>query len=296
MRLLLFWWLLPFALISLGTSKLFHYAYPFLPPIALATGWITAKAVSAVNGPFGAMLAARLESSKLLGRGRRVGLVRAVLVSLALVAIALAVASAVQGQVVWRVAGVRLLQNSTVVRPLLIAALLLAFAGLARWSIQTLAALGLLLTLPVLAYSGLATFAMTIDARLRTIRACATEVHAANPGSAVGFLNSARAQSNHSDYYYLSRVGQWLEPETVDLETIRRRLFEPGEQLPVRMTRATYPVWRQQLSSDARRQDFPPAVVVGDSVFVFPGPYAPCAAAAADAVSDRLVPPGERRP
>jgi 4-amino-4-deoxy-L-arabinose transferase-like glycosyltransferase len=296
MRLLLVWWLLPLALISIGTSKLFHYAYPFLPPIALSTGWVTAKAMAAVNGPVGAMLAARLEGSGLFGMGRRVHSLRGALIGLALVAIGLAVASAVQGQVVWRVAGVKVLQNSTVVRPLLIAALLMALAGKARLSVQTLAGLVMLLTLPVLAYSGLTTLATTSDARLRTIRGCVTQVHAANRATQSGFLNTARAQSNHSDYYYLFRVGQWLEPETVDIDMVRRRLFEPGEQIPVRMTRATYPVWRQQLLSDSPVRQLPPGVIVGDSVFLFPGPYAPCAAAAAAAVSDRLVPPDQRRP
>jgi hypothetical protein len=128
------------------------------------------------------------------------------------------------------------------------------------------------------------------------IRDCATEVHVANPATASGVLNTAPAQSNHSDYYYLSRVGQWLEPETIDVETVRRRLFEPGEQMPVRVTRTAYPVWQQQFASDSPGRPLPPGVVVGDSVFLFPGPYAPCAAAAAATVSDRLVPPDDRRP
>jgi hypothetical protein len=33
-RLLWLWWLLPVTLISLGTSKLLYYAYPFLPPLS----------------------------------------------------------------------------------------------------------------------------------------------------------------------------------------------------------------------------------------------------------------------
>ena len=36
----LLWGALPLALISIGTSKLYHYAYPFLPPAALAGGYI----------------------------------------------------------------------------------------------------------------------------------------------------------------------------------------------------------------------------------------------------------------
>lgn len=37
--LLVIWFALPMALISSGTSKLYHYAYPFLPPVALAGGY-----------------------------------------------------------------------------------------------------------------------------------------------------------------------------------------------------------------------------------------------------------------
>ena len=33
------WLVVPLALMSMGTSKLHHYAYPFLPPLALAAGF-----------------------------------------------------------------------------------------------------------------------------------------------------------------------------------------------------------------------------------------------------------------
>ena len=42
-RLLFLWWALPLVAISMGTSKLFHYAYPFLPPIAIGAGAVAAK-------------------------------------------------------------------------------------------------------------------------------------------------------------------------------------------------------------------------------------------------------------
>jgi 4-amino-4-deoxy-L-arabinose transferase-like glycosyltransferase len=37
-RLLLLWLIVPFALLSLSTSKYVHYTYPFLPPLALGAG------------------------------------------------------------------------------------------------------------------------------------------------------------------------------------------------------------------------------------------------------------------
>ena len=38
--IVLLWLFLPLGLISLGTSKLYHYAYPFLPPVGLAIGYL----------------------------------------------------------------------------------------------------------------------------------------------------------------------------------------------------------------------------------------------------------------
>ena len=46
----LLWATLPLALISVGTSKLYHYAYPFLPPLALAAGYLVALLVHACAG------------------------------------------------------------------------------------------------------------------------------------------------------------------------------------------------------------------------------------------------------
>jgi 4-amino-4-deoxy-L-arabinose transferase-like glycosyltransferase len=39
MVLTIVWFVLPVVLMSLGTSKLHHYLYPFLPPVALAIGY-----------------------------------------------------------------------------------------------------------------------------------------------------------------------------------------------------------------------------------------------------------------
>ena len=42
--LVIYWFAIPVALISTGTSKLHHYLYPFLPPVALAAGYGPAMA------------------------------------------------------------------------------------------------------------------------------------------------------------------------------------------------------------------------------------------------------------
>ncbi len=45
----LLWGFLPLLAISFGSSKLLHYAYPFLPPLALFAGFAAAKLVEAVD-------------------------------------------------------------------------------------------------------------------------------------------------------------------------------------------------------------------------------------------------------
>ena len=51
--LVVYWFVIPVALISTGTSKLHHYLYPFLPPVALAAGygpaWLLAATRSQVD-------------------------------------------------------------------------------------------------------------------------------------------------------------------------------------------------------------------------------------------------------
>ena len=56
--LVLYWFWLPFVLISLGSSKLWHYAYPFLPPVGLAAGYavgalanLAGRVVGAITDP-----------------------------------------------------------------------------------------------------------------------------------------------------------------------------------------------------------------------------------------------------
>jgi hypothetical protein len=51
-RLLFLWLVVPFGLISLGPSKVFHYAYPYLPPLALGAGAAAAVVVRAMERMF----------------------------------------------------------------------------------------------------------------------------------------------------------------------------------------------------------------------------------------------------
>jgi 4-amino-4-deoxy-L-arabinose transferase-like glycosyltransferase len=273
MRLLLAWWLVPFALISMGTSKLFHYAYPFLPPIALAIGWLSGAVIALASGPRAAIAVRRLERWRLPGGSQ--GALRAALIGLTVIAMALAIATAVGGPVVWSVDGIRIFQNSSIVRPLVIGGLLLTAAGLSSLSVQVLAAVALVLVLPVSMYTVKVSRVTTIDNRFRVIRDCAAAVRQANPAAPAGVLNAARGYTHHSYYYYLYRLGPWEEPETVTAEEIRSRFFHPDKQTLILMRVKDYEWWRQQLDGESM-QAAPTAHIVYDIAVVTPGPYRPC--------------------
>ena len=57
--LVVFWFALPISLISLGSSKLLHYSYPFIPPLALAAGYLFAWLDRLVSDRLGERRAAR---------------------------------------------------------------------------------------------------------------------------------------------------------------------------------------------------------------------------------------------
>ena len=274
MRLLLAWWLVPFVLISIGTSKLFHYAYPFLPPIPLSIGWLANSVINVASGPRAAGLVSRLERWRFRGGSQTV--LRAILLGLTVVAIGLAIAAAVSGPVVWSVAGVKIFQNSSIVRPLVIAGVLLIAVGLPSLSIQVLATVLVVMLVPVSMYRVKAERVTTIDSRLRTIRDCARSVRELNPSAVGGVLNAARGYTHHSHYFYLYRLGPWDEPEVVSPEEVRSRFFDPQKQTLTLMRVKDYEAWRQQLTTESDSHAFPTAYVVDDIAIVTPGPYRAC--------------------
>ncbi len=77
--IVLYWFWLPFAIISFGSSKLWHYAYPFLPPVALAAGYCLDRAAAFITGAFEASADAGLSGRFALTRflARPVAAIRA---------------------------------------------------------------------------------------------------------------------------------------------------------------------------------------------------------------------------
>jgi 4-amino-4-deoxy-L-arabinose transferase-like glycosyltransferase len=124
-RVSVIWWLLPFVLMSFGTSKLYHYAYPFLAPLAIGAGAAAAW-----------IMAIAFRPDRLPGGGRRrpafpsvsVRAVR-VLFWAGTAAMVLAAGTAYSGPVQIELGGLRLFSNSSVLRPAVAGALCWIAAG-----------------------------------------------------------------------------------------------------------------------------------------------------------------------
>jgi 4-amino-4-deoxy-L-arabinose transferase-like glycosyltransferase len=209
-QLLLAWWLIPFVLISFGASKLVHYAYPFLPPIALGAGLACAMAVSFVERRLRSRISAEGASSDALPWPRWQTRVRSLLVLLGLVVIGLAIWTLVAGpRVTVAIAGVDLLRNSSVLRPLLIGCLLLFFCGYFRATVRAAAVALVVLFLPVEKYEERVRYTRSIEHPLRAARDCLLDAAASLGTAPAGVFVPDPALLPHPYYFYLHRTGPW---------------------------------------------------------------------------------------
>lgn len=298
-RLLLVWWAVPFALMSFGTSKLIHYTFPFLPPVALAGGWLAAAMLRSTDGRVGTALSEWLNQISPSARraGRHADLIRRLLVAGGVVAVGLAAWTAVWGRVLVEVGEVQLFRNSSAIRPLLLGALMLGLSGYVKLTLKGLAVLAVAVLLPLSTYVNKAQRTTSVDHPLRTIRDCARRVQASGVAGADGvYVHVFEPVLHHSYYYYFWRLGPWLSAERPWTDELSQRLFTAGDQTLVVMSRADYWTLASTLGpADAADRPLPdveprtppaeppervaallPGVMVSRVAIVMPGAYAVC--------------------
>jgi 4-amino-4-deoxy-L-arabinose transferase-like glycosyltransferase len=300
--LVVLWFAMPVGLISLGTSKLYHYLYPFLPPVALAGGYAAAIVVRWLWR----ML--RLPAHELADLRRQLlprwSIVAAALTVLGVAALALAVATAFLGRVHLAVGGVELFRNSSIVRPFAAGAVMLWLGGSAG-AVRAIVPLAAWLALmPFGAYTANVALAHRDYHPLQDLRACLSgvvaQVEAAGrprPGvwaEGVGFF--------HQYSYYLYGLGPWQQRDLASDMTVAKHLFTPREYRPVVLSMPRYEEFTARLGSNASelldraaaRFGLEPAVLAEDfrrdtvrivhwngAALLLPGPYAACAASSA---------------
>jgi hypothetical protein len=282
-RLVFLWFAIPYAIMSLGTSKLLHYAFPFIAPLALGAGLVCALGYRALTGPAGERLSAaatRWLPAITTWRERRG--VQIALVSIGVVLLGLGIWTALRGPVVFESDGIRWFRNSSVVRPLVFAALAVGLtAGGTRVAIGVATAL-VLLMLPLDRYFENVRLVASVRHPMRTIRDCTVEVQRTVPGVAPGVLRATGEVLHHAYYFYMRHTGGWLVADP-PAHTAAIRDALDGPHRPVLVTRA------QQRALWARGEA-PPGVLLEDDVaMLLPGPFAVCVPRAL-AVGGRPIP------
>jgi 4-amino-4-deoxy-L-arabinose transferase-like glycosyltransferase len=269
------WFAIPIVLISIGSSKIHHYVYPFLPPLALAAGYGVDWVLTFGRGYVIAAMAA------LQARAGRVGIVpshrgvRYGLMTVAALAAVLAVATFVMGTVEWKVGDVRLFRNSHVGRPLAAAVLFALIAGRGALAARALwPAIIMVAVIPVNHYENMWKRTLVRDYRLRAARECLTRVQqaeraAGRAGRGVYSIGEHR-WFTHSYYYYLRDLGWEAVPE-VDPGAVDAAIATPGEQRPVLTDDQVFHRIRSRYTDVAV-----PRLPLPTALLLMPGPYGEC--------------------
>jgi hypothetical protein len=274
--LVVYWFVIPVALISTGTSKLHHYLYPFLPPVALAAGYGPAWLLAATRSPVDQAMAA-VHRRWIAARRWTPAVVNALL-ALAVIAAFTGALTLVLGRIDIDVAEVTVFRNSSVARPLVIALLLATLAGQGVAAARALLpAILLVALLPINEYWNTIRELPQEHHPMRTTSAClarvrASELAAGRTAPGVYAIGGER-WFLHSYFYYLRKVGGW-EDGPADERTLEQGLFAPGRQRPIMIGDAEYGQLRQR-RGDALHDV--PALKLREVFLLMPGPYAVCA-------------------
>jgi 4-amino-4-deoxy-L-arabinose transferase-like glycosyltransferase len=284
--MILAWATIPITLISFGTSKLYHYVYPFLPPLALAGGYLVALFV--MLGPVPLRNALQWVEDRIAsvprldvvsGRPWLVGVLRLAIAGAA----AVAVVAGVSGRFRLALPGDVILRSSGILRPILaIAALGILARASARVS-RLVVAIVVLSILPIGAYY--ATLKELHEARhpLRTTSECVQRIQATTTGLPAGlYVNVPEDSIWHPLYYYFRRIQPWNRSRVESADALNRYLYNPASPRPVLIAEDYYRRFIHAGETGVRPAGIsPPMMTAYDAIVLLPGPYAACSPEAA---------------
>ena len=298
---LLLWFGLPLGFMSFGASKLYHYAYPFLPPVALVAGYAAAVLVSVVWSFVGrhAQQIQRISSTigRPMGRSRTC---QALLLVVAVGATLTAVLTYATGNIRLAVGDLVLFRNSQVFRPLLVGLVAVALAGGLRAATWLILPLALLAVLPLGVYWNELRLLPVENHPLRSVRDCLQPICARQGGPdprgpGVWVENE---QLTHPLAYYLRRLGPWQQRDIASDPTVYVHLYVPSRFRPVLISRARFEEFTRRVRAGdpeliaraARKAAVDPVALAAsagqtvipflrfaDEVLMLPGPYGACA-------------------
>jgi 4-amino-4-deoxy-L-arabinose transferase-like glycosyltransferase len=280
--LILVWGTLPLALVSLGSSKLYHYAYPFLPPLALAAGYLVATIgrlaaallSRALEAAENAVAAALPRATALASRGA----VRVVLIVLIWSAAAVGLVAATYEPIRIQVGHSTIFKSGGVLRP---AAVIIVLGLLSRLSRRTSGLVVLMLfvaQLPSEAYRATWKRLSTGTHPIRSVVECIQGIQKRGEAPAGIYVDLSGPPPSHEAYYYYRRIQPWVRAESPGAPAIDRYLRHPQEVRPVLIDLHTYWDFRQKREAEGARFSSPPMVGLMDALVLLPGPYAACEA------------------
>ena len=277
----LVWGLLPLALISGGSSKLYHYAYPFLPPFALAMGYMFALVMMLAPGVVSRAAESVEDWLARAAPRRRAAFdgvwAQRVLVTLMAIGTSLAVWGLLFGQMRLQF-GPLLFKSSGILRPL---ALVMLAAILSRQSrrIKTLVvAIVLASALPIDAYKSTFTRLGEQKHPLRDVVECITRVEQeVAPGAQPGLYVDTDSSMWHPILYYFRRIRPWTRQTEPSAERLLETLNDPAAVKPSLVQELRYRDYLSGPQGERFRQGgTPPMVGLLEYALLLPGPYRAC--------------------
>lgn len=277
----LLWAAVPLAIISAGTSKLYHYAYPFLPPLALAAGYAVALVVMLAPVQLRKLFEwvedalARLLPPVVAAL--RSPAARSVASVLMVGAAAMAMWSGVFGGVRIRVDGATLLKSAGVLRPLAVVVVLAVLTRTGARVHRLVVALLVLSIMPFESYRGQLERLSSGKSPMRDTASCLVDVQQ-RLGTHAGLFVDIPEGIWHPLYYNFRRVQPWTTASAPVDPAIERHLYDPTALRPVLLSDAVWDAW---LRSRGGRLALPggvapPMVPFLDTVLLLPGPFAAC--------------------
>jgi 4-amino-4-deoxy-L-arabinose transferase-like glycosyltransferase len=272
---ILLWLVLPMGVISVGTSKLYHYAYPFLPPLALAGGYLAAVALKSVASSLSWLIG---QVDLRLPRAARAALdMRAVRAALMVVLVAsglMAAAIVVLGPFKLAPWGHELLRASTPYRLLLVVALAVILWRRVGPMTTGAAVLIVATLLPGTAYrEELAQ--LTVERHpLRSLRDCIQRVGAgtdAAAGRSPVYVEVGKM--SHPVAFYLRTLGRWSRVDPSDSDIYSSLYQKPR---PVLLAPSRFQALEAAWTDRGRLADIP-AVPAMEEVLLLPGRFEACA-------------------
>jgi hypothetical protein len=295
---LVLWFGLPLAVMSTTTSKLYHYAHPFLPPLALAGGafaaFVAGWILRVLDRPVAAYDALR---TRLFGAWPPRSMEIAA-TGVGLLAFVLAAFTAAFERIGFA-AGSTVVRSSSIARPALAGVLALAVAAPASVLQAFVVTAAISPIMPLAAYKASVQRTKFEYKRHREVRAClmrVMEAQKARGQAPPGVWVEARSIS-HIPYYYLRDLGPWSVRTSEPDGAAIKYLLAPDFYRPILISSEQYAsmvgslltdrtflnraaldtgIDPSQLSVALDNAILGKTEIWGEDYLVLPGPYAEC--------------------